>query len=189
MSRCVVAFAAIIAGFCAVAGANPASAQIISPEVNGNLILASHSGNEWVYDLRVTGTSGYHFTIPANGEIEIFGMTDVTSAAVDGGLAGAFTASYTATTATFEANSQQQLVVSGTPYGEFDVFSTAPSPGTVNFSIDHTTGQLVGTTVDGPLAVIPEPSTWAMMALGVLALGFLGAQKQFDCHSDPTAAS
>ena len=74
----------------------------------------------------------------------------------------------------FKANSEQDLVVSGARYGEFDVFSTAPGSGKVNFSIVHTTGQLVGTTVNGPVA--PEPSTWAMMAMGFVALGFLRAR-------------
>ncbi len=164
------ACAATIAGLSALAGADPALAKppIINPEVNGTLVLELHAGGEFDYDLAVSGTADYHFIVPADGALEIFGMADVTGAAVGGDLAGSFSASYTATTATFEANSLQSWVVSSTPYGDFEVYSTAPDIGTVSFLIDHSTGTLTATTVNGPAA--PEPSTWTMMALGFAAM-------------------
>jgi hypothetical protein len=60
---------------------------------------------------------------------------------------------------------------------------------TAAFGVDGTTingvndlGQLVGfysdgTNVNGFLATVPEPSTWAMMALGFASLGFAGYRK------------
>ncbi len=183
-TRWLAATAALIIGLCAFLNANSASAQIINPVVNGTLILDSHVGDEFLYEFRVGGTTGYHFNIPSAGKFVISGMSGVTNAAVGGGFSGAFTASYTATTATFEATSAQSLLVSATPYGEFDVFSTAPDVGTVAYSVDHTSGLLTGTTVDGPMgAAVPELSTWAMMAFGFAALGLAGRQARRDSRT------
>ena len=53
---------------------------------------------------------------------------------------------------------------------EYDVkipFSPSTGPGVLSTT-------LVQTTTDGPIPVIPEPSTWMMMALGFAGLGYAG---------------
>jgi PEP-CTERM motif len=56
-----------------------------------------------------------------------------------------------------------------TPYSiteEYDVTFSLPAPPTALSTISLTT------TTDGPIPIVPEPSTWMMMAIGFAGLGY-----------------
>jgi PEP-CTERM motif len=51
---------------------------------------------------------------------------------------------------------------------EYDITFSLPSAPTALSTIT------LGTTTDGPIPIVPEPSTWMMMAIGFAGLGFAG---------------
>jgi hypothetical protein len=54
---------------------------------------------------------------------------------------------------------------------EYDVTFSLPAPPTALSTISLTT------TTDGPIPIVPEPSTWMMMAIGFAGLGYAGYRR------------
>jgi hypothetical protein len=78
----------------------------------------------------------------------------------------------TATFTSIGTNAPVTSVVDAlTPYSiteEYDVTFSLPAPPTALSTISLTT------TTDGPIPIVPEPSTWMMMAIGFAGLGYAG---------------
>lgn len=126
-------------------------------------LISSGSG---IYDYGITVPGGQDISFLQNQTITLTGLSDVTGASVSGALLGDSFAvsSFTSTSVTFV-----QTGIAGfsgaITFGDFLVDSTAPL-GTVNWSMETQSGTLSG-TVGGPVATAPEPSSAALMLLGV----------------------
>jgi PEP-CTERM motif len=147
--------------------ASPCSAAVIT--------FTSSSGG--VYDYGMLVSSGESVTFHAGDSIVLSGLSGVTGASVSAVmLASGFTASFTSTSATFTEMTgfATDFVGLGT-YQSLVVDSSVLTTGTVNYNIQNNT--FTG-TVDGPVAAVPEPSTWAMMILGFLGIGYVAYRRK-----------
>jgi hypothetical protein len=89
------------------------------------------------------------------------------------------TESFTSTSVTFTAGESVTFSAgAGGTFGTFVVDSSVLTTGAVDYSFETSNiGTFTG-TVDGPVAAVPEPSTWAMMILGFLGLGLLAYRRR-----------
>lgn len=132
--------------------------------------LPDSSTSRWI-SLSSTGT-------PGNGTITFSTTFFATNDDLVSGLWGAdnFGSIY------LNGNAAAIATLTGTVYENFNqlhAFSFTPTPGenTLTFVIADT-GPPTALRVDGFAGAVPEPSTWAMMILGFMGVGFIAYRRK-----------
>jgi hypothetical protein len=143
-----------------------------------SITLTSSSAGVYNYGL---GVAWDEYPAFVTGQtIVLSGLSGVTGASVSDTVAAwGFTESFTPTSVTFRAGENVTFSSgAGEIFGTFVVGSSVLTTGAVNYSFEtNNMGDFTG-TVYGPVAAVPEPSTWAMMILGFLGVGFLAYRKK-----------
>jgi PEP-CTERM motif len=135
-----------------------------APAHADSLVLISSSGGVYAYGIEVDG----FITFDKNQKIDLTGLTGVTS------VTGVPEFSYSFTSNSVVAD--QNVITSDEYEGPaeiplFNVTSSSTTLGTIDYSIQTSTGTLTG-TVQGPVALttssVPEPSSLLLLATGLL---------------------
>jgi PEP-CTERM motif len=70
----------------------------------------------------------------------------------------------------------------------FNPFSTTGTDFTINLTLSSAAGQIASDTINIDVGAVPEPSTWAMMILGFMGVGFVAYRRKPN-RSAPLVAS
>ena len=190
-SKFVFASLGFIAAVCAANGAQ-ASVTLFNTGVYGpndgatdpNYFLVGPNTNAITYyntayvpDTSTSRWVSYSATgFPGNSTVQFETTFTANSAASVSGLWGADNYG------TISVNGVQVAELTGTVYPNFDMlhsFSFTPKIGQNTLVVQLTdTGPPTAFRIDGFAGAVPEPSTWAMMILGFVGVGFIAYRRK-----------